>query len=194
MTLPSPCTHALRAAACIATLVLAACGAATVTVTPSSSTAASPSPASGGRPFAGTGFRTNIPAGWTDETGNQSAVAALGGSGTVLMLLTAPDGGHIDVRTASQPVPDDQLAQYLAGITPHGATNLRSAEPVDIDGTSGVVITYDVIPATGAALAREDMVVNQSGTTYEIMLETPRPDFIVDVNALQEILDSWTWG
>lgn len=193
MTLPSPCTHALAAGACAATLLLSACGMATATVTPSSSTSVSPSPASGARPFAGTGFRTNIPAGWADQTGNQTAVAALGGTGTILMLLAAPDGAHLDVRITAQPVPDDQLAPYLAGVTPHGATGQRSAEPVDIDGVSGVFVTYNTLSPAGAPYATEDMVANQGGNTYEIKLETPQPDFTIDRDALQEILDSWTW-
>jgi hypothetical protein len=194
VTPSSLCTHALVAGACAATLLLSACGKATLTVTPSSSTSASAGPPSGARPFAGTGFRTNIPSGWTDETGNQTAVAALGGSGTVLMLLAAPDGGLIDVRTTSQPVPDDQLAQYLVGVTPQGATAQRSAEPVDIDGISGVFITYETLSPAGAPLASEDLVANQGGNSYEIKLQAPQPDFAVDRPALQEILDSWTWG
>src|SRR6202035_4447229 len=103
VTLPPPCTHALVAGGCTATLLLSACGTPTPTVTPSSSTSASASASSGERPFARTGFRTNIPTGWTDQTVNQTAVAALGGTGTILMLLVAPDGGLIDVRTTSQP-------------------------------------------------------------------------------------------
>jgi hypothetical protein len=110
------------------------------------------------------------------------------------MLLVAPDGGFIDLRTTSQPVPDDHLTQYLASVTPRGATGVRSAEPVDIDGISGVFITYNTVSPAGAPLASEDMVANQGGNTYEMKLQAPQPDVAADRAALQEILDSWTWG
>jgi hypothetical protein len=181
------------AAACVATLLITACGATTATVTPSS-TAAAPSGTAAPRPFAGTQFRTNIPAGWQDETTNQSAIAALGGSGTVLMLLSAPDQGLITARTTPQPVADDQLAQFLAGITPFGATVVHQAEPVDIDGVSGIVVTIAVTPSTGVALEYEDMVINQAGNTYEIALTTTQPNFAQDSGGLQEVLNSWTWA
>jgi hypothetical protein len=181
------------AGACIATLLITACGATTATVTPSS-TAAAPSQTAAPRPFTGTQFRANIPAGWQDETTNQSAVAALGDSGTVLMLLSSPDQGAIVARTTPQPVADDQLAQYLTGITPFGATVVSQAEPVDIDGVSGVVVTFVVTPSSGAAHEYEDMVVNQAGNTDEISLSTIEADFAQDGTALQEVLDSWTWA
>ena len=95
VTLPSPCTHALAAGACVATLLLTACGATTAIVTPSTSPAASASPTVASQPFVASGFRTGIPAGWQDQTTNPSAVAALTGSGAVLMLLASPDRGFI---------------------------------------------------------------------------------------------------
>lgn len=125
---------------------------------------------------------------------NQSAVAALGGSGTVLMLLASPDHGIIVARTTPQPVANDQLGQYLAGITPYGATTVNQAEPVDIDGISGIVVTFVVTPSTGAAHEYQDMVVNQSGNTYDIALGTTQADFAADSGGLQEVLDSWTWA
>ena len=76
-------------------------------------------------PFAGSVFRTNIPAGWQDQTTNQSAVASVSGGGTVLMLLASPDHGIIVASTTPQPVADDQLAQYLASIAPPGATQIE---------------------------------------------------------------------
>ena len=117
MTLPSPCARALAAGACIATLLVSACGCDhRDTVTPSSSTCGVGGPTATPRPFAEAGFRTDIPAGWQDQTTNPSAVASLSGSGTVLMLLASPDHGVIVARTTPQPVADDQLAQYLTSI------------------------------------------------------------------------------
>jgi hypothetical protein len=194
VTLPSPCTRALAAVGCVATLLVTACGATTVTVTPSTSTSASSSPTAAPQPFAGTGFRTDIPAGWLDQTANQSAVAALSGSGTVLMLLASPDGGRIVARTTPQPVADDQLAQYLKSVTPPGAIDVSQAEPIDIDGMSGVVITFVVILSGAPAQQHEEMVVNRSGNTYEIVLSTAQASFAQDEAALQAILNSWRWA
>jgi hypothetical protein len=178
--------------ACGAILLLSACGASVPTVTPSSST----SPAAGAdstRPFKASGFSTTIPAGWSDETANQSAVAAVSGSGAVLMLLVAPDGGHIDARTAPQPIPDDQLAQYLGSVSQSGASGVSQPVPVDIDSVSGVVITYTLTSSSGVSSKNEDMVVNQGGNTYDIVLNTAAAGFINDSAALQTVLNAWRW-
>jgi len=179
--------------AVFAAIVLSACGAPPSTVTPSSGVT-SPTPSSGPRSFSAAGFGTDIPTGWNDETSNQSAVAAVSGDGTVLMLLVAPDSGHIDARTTPQPVPDDQLAQYLQSVSQDGATNLSGVTPVNVAGVSGVVITYDLTPTAGTTFRNEDMVVNQGGDTYDIVLNTPVADFTQDLPALQAVLDSWRWG
>jgi len=190
VTLPLPCARALAAGACALMLVLSACGGTSATVTPSSNPSSSSTPTAEATPFAGTGFRTNIPSGWQDQTANQSAQASLNGPGSVLMLLLAPDHGVIAAGTTAQPVGDDQLAMYLTSITPPGAIDVSQPEPVDIDGISGVLMTYQ----SGSATKTEQMVVNQAGNTYEIMLRTLPADFAADAAALQEVLDSWTWA
>jgi hypothetical protein len=185
-------TRALAAGSAAATVLLSACGAPAATVTPSSST--SPSGGSAPHPFSATGFSTVVPAGWTDETASRSAVASVSGSGPVVLLFEAIDGGHIDVRTAPQPIADDQLAQYLESVSQSGATNLSTAEPVDIDGVSGVMITYNLTPSPGVTAKDEDMVVNQGGDTYDIVLNTAAANFSADQAALQTVLNSWKWA
>ena len=194
MTLPSRSARALAATACGATLLIAACSAARVTVTPSSSTSASSVPTAAPRLFAGTGFRTDIPAGWLDQTNDQSAIGAAGGGGTVLMLLASPDRGLIVARITAQPVPDDQLAQYLTSITPPGAPGVTQAEPVNINGVSGVVISFTGSSPGVVAQETEAMVVNQAGNTYEITLSAAQAGFAHDATALQEVLNSWRWA
>jgi hypothetical protein len=188
----SLCTRTLTAGAVAATLLLTACGSPPATVTPSSSTSPS-STGSASHPFTATAFTTVVPAGWTDDTTSQSAVASVSGSGTVVMLFEAVDGGHIDARTAPQPIADDQLAQYLESVSQGGATNLSTAEPVDIDGVSGVMITYNLTPSAGVTSKDEDMVVNQGGDTYDIVLNTIAASFTADQAALQTVLNSWKW-
>jgi hypothetical protein len=190
VTLLVPCARALRPGAFTLMLLLSACGGSTATVTPSSSPAASSTPNAEATPFAGTGFRANVPSGWQDQTTNQSALASLNAGGSVLMLLLAPDQGIIAASTTAQPVADDQLSQYLTSITPPGAIDVSKPEPVDIDGVSGVLMTYQ----SGTATETEQMVVNQAGNTYEIVLRTLPADFATDAAALQEVLDSWTWA
>jgi hypothetical protein len=191
VTLPSGFARALTACAGASVLLLGGCGSPIATVTPSSSTSPSGQTT---QVFTGTGFSTVIPGGWQDETSNQSAVASVSGNGTVLMLLIAADGGHIDVRTAPQPVPDDQLAQYLESVSQSGATSLSTPVPIDIDGVSGVVITYNLAPSPGVTAKDEDMVVNQSGNTYDIVLNTASATFTEDAAALQAVLNGWKWS
>ena len=185
-------TRALTAWVAAATVLLSACGAPAATVTPSSST--SPSGGSATHAFSATAFSTVVPAGWNDVSGSQSAVASVTGSGTVVLLFEAIDGGHIDVRTAPQPIPDDQLAQYLGSVSQSGATNLSTAEPVNIDGVSGVMITYNLAPSAGMTAKDEDMVVNRGGDTYDIVLNTAAANFTADQAALQTVLNNWKWA
>jgi hypothetical protein len=180
------------AGAAAATVLLSGCGAPAATVTPSSST--SPSGGTATHPFSTAAFSTVVPAGWTDETTNQSAVGSVSGSGPIVLLFEAVDGGHIDVRTAPQPIADDQLAQYLESVSQSGATNLSTAEPVNIDGVAGVMITYTLTPSAGTTAKDEDMVVNQGGDTYDIVLNTAATNFTADQAALQAVLNSWKWG
>jgi hypothetical protein len=148
------------------------------------------------QPFAGNGFRTNIPSGWQDQTTHESDIASLSGtgSGTILMLLTSPNGGIVVARTTPQPVPEDQLAQYLSSTKLAGATDATQPETVDVDGVSGVLITFEEATANGSLLEVEDMVVDTAGNTYEIALSAGQADFAPGVAGLQEILDSWTWA
>lgn len=192
MILRSLCTRAIAACAAAATLLLAACGSPASTVTPSSSV--SPSTGSAPHPFTAQAFSTVVPSGWTDATTNQSALASVTGSGPIVMLFEAVDGGHIDARTAPQPVADDQLAQYIESVSQSGATNLSTAEPINIDGVSGVMITYTLTPSAGVTAKNEDMVVNQGGDTYDIVLNTATANFTTDQAALQTVLDNWKWA
>jgi hypothetical protein len=109
------------------------------------------------------------------------------------MLFEAVDGGHIDARTAPQPIPDDELAQYLGSVSQSGATNLSTAEPINLDGVSGVMITYNLSPSAGVTVKDEDMVINQGGDTYDIVLSTATGNFTADQGALQTVLNNWKW-
>jgi hypothetical protein len=174
------------------------CGSIVACGSGSSSTAApSVSPPAG--TFTASDFTTVVPSGWSDETQNQSVVASVSVSGTVLMLLLAPPtksnvvDEHIDVSSVSSPVPDDQLAGYLQSVGQKGATNLTSPETVDVDGVTGLFITYDYQPSGGVSHEIEDMVVNRNGTTYEIILNTAAADFSGQLPALQQVLSAWKW-
>jgi hypothetical protein len=57
-----------------------------------------------------------------------------------------------------------------------------------------VVATCTIVPSSGAARENEEMVFNQAGNTYEIVLSTAHAGFAGDAAGLQEILDSWTWA
>ena len=71
---------------------------------------------------------------------------------------------------------------------------MSQAEPVDVDGVSGVVITFVVTPTGAAAHEDEEMVVNQAGNTYAIALHTAQASFAGDAALLQQVLNSWRWA
>src|SRR2546425_4747221 len=73
------------------------------------SRAPTPTPSPSPNTFSTAKFSTVVPTGWTDMTGNQSAVGSISAGGQVLMLLLAAGSAtlneHIDVSLGSQPVP-----------------------------------------------------------------------------------------
>ena len=74
------------------------------------------------------------------------------------------------------------------------ATAVSPTEPIDVDGMSGVVTTFVVIPSGAAARKHEEMVVNRAGNTYDISLSTAQTSFALDEAALQAILNGWRWA
>jgi hypothetical protein len=149
--------------------------------------------------FVSSDFTTVVPKAWTDQTQNQDVVAAVSVQGTVLMLLIAPATAtnvmyeHIDVSTVASPVPDDQLATYLQSVSSKGATAVGSPQTFELDGVTGLYITYDYLPSGGVPHHIEDMVVNHGGTTYEVVLNTATADFPGQLPALQQVLGAWSW-
>lgn len=151
-----------------------------------------------------TGFSTAVPHGWTDHTGDQQAVEAVGASGGLQALFIAPPTGtvnneHIDVTTVSQPVPDDQLAAYLESVAQNGATSVTTPQPFNLDGASGLFVTYNLTanaspPAQPPVLKVQDMLINHAGQTYEIVLNTALANFDAQLQSLQSVLSSWKWS
>ncbi|MBV9101137.1 MAG: hypothetical protein JO198_08860 [Candidatus Dormibacteraeota bacterium] len=120
-------------------------------------------------------------------------------NGTVLMLLVPPASfaarasEHIDVSMVQQPVPSDQLSAYVQSVSQHGATNLSSVQAFNLDGATGLFVTYD-LSANGASNKAQDMVVDHNNNTYDIVLNTHAADFAAQLPALQEVLNSWRWA
>ena len=180
------------AAGAVLLLLLCSCGG---TITPSATASATPAV----KRFTASAFTTAMPPEWTDHTTDQQAVSSINAGGAVQMLLIAPPAHasvgneHIDVTTTSQPVPDDQLAMYLQSVGQNGATNLTQPEPFDLDGATGIFITYGLTSSNGVALMAQDMLVNHGGVTYDIVLNTAKADFNTQLPALQQVLTSWHW-
>ncbi len=114
------------------------------------------------------------------------------------MLLIAPTtftdrvNEHIDASVAAQQVPPDQLANYLQSVSQSGATNLSPVQPFDLDGASGVYITYDLSAADSTNKA-EDIVVDHGNETYDVVLNTSATDFDQQLPAMQSVLEGWKW-
>ncbi|TME47099.1 MAG: hypothetical protein E6I55_06500 [Chloroflexi bacterium] len=195
-----PPQQRLRRAPLCATLVLLATAMTSCSPGGAPSSSATPSRLSpGAARFTASSFTTIIPDRWSDKTKDRSAIASVNAEGTVVMLLYAPataahiPNEHIDVSMVAQPVPDDALEMFLESAAQNGATNLSRAQPFDLNGSTGIFITYDLKPSTGVALHEQDMLVNHGGTTYEIVLNTAQPDFAVQAPALQRVLSMWRW-
>jgi hypothetical protein len=154
-------------------------------------------------PFATTRFTTTVPAGWSDDSGDQALAERLGISDSLLMLIDAPPPGavqsgvndltaNIIVTVVTQPVADGQLPQYLQSVKAAGAMDLSSTQTFMLDGVAGVYITYDRV-ISGTPAMTQDMTVNQAGSTFDIQFNASRWAFPAQVSALHEILDSWMW-
>ena len=175
-------------------LLLCACGSGTQAATsPPRSTAAA-------QRFTAPAFSAAVPQGWSDHTHDPAAVTAVNAGGDVQMLLLAPPTAssvgneHIDVTTVAQPVPDDQLASYLQSVAQGGASNLSPAQPFNLDGATGIFITYNLMSSNNVTLKSQDMIVNHGGSTYDIVLNTAGADFDAQVTALQQVLSTWRWS
>ena len=187
----------LLAALCAA---VSGCGASAASGGPASVT---PSPAAGTAFEAGS-FRTVIPAGWQNTIASPTEVSKLSTDGHVLYLVEqAPPGtaqanvndvrANINVVSLNQPVPDDQVATYLASVTDSGATNLSSPQMVTLDGATGQFITYDR-DIQGTPGESRDMVVNHGGVSYHIVLNTSQHAFTEQLPAFQAVLGAWRWS
>lgn len=154
--------------------------------------------------FSNARFSVAIPSGWRDQTANKGEVSRFSQNGSVQLLFEAPPPGqpkvnvndvtaNINVILASTPVPDDQLATYLSSVAQGGATSLSQPEPFTLDGRTGLYITYDT-EVSGTPGESQDMVVNDNGVTYDIVLNTSRYAFPMQLPALQLMLSTWRWN
>ena len=191
-----------RSCLLLATLCAAVsgCGATASSGSPATATA---SPATG-TPFDAGSFRTVIPAGWQNTIADPTEVSKLSTDGRVVYLAEqAPPGtaqanindvrANINVVSLTQPVPDDQVATYLASVADSGATNLSSPQTVTMDGATGQFITYDR-DIQGTPGESRDMVVNHGGVSYHVVLNTSQHAFAEQVPAFQAVLAAWRWS
>jgi len=148
-------------------------------------------------------FTVEIPTGWRNQTSNQAEVSRFSENGTVLLLFEAPPPGrtqpnvndvtaNINVVLAGSPVPDDQLAFYLSSVNQSGATNLSQPEPFTLNGQTGLYVTYES-NVSGTPGKSQDMVVNYKGETYDIIMNTSKFAFPMQLPALMLLLDTWKW-
>ena len=199
---PALLSRTLLAAGLMASVaVLSGCG------SKAASTSTSPVVAATETPTArvqAPGFSAAVPHGWSDHTSDQQAVDSVGASGGLQALFMAPPTGivsneHIDVTTVAQPVPDDQLASYLESVAQNGATSVTTPQPFNLDGASGLFVTYNLTasaspPAQPPVLKVQDMLINHAGQTYEIVLNTALANFDAQLQSLQSVLSSWKWS
>ncbi len=187
------------ATALLLTFAVSACGG---TQTGSSSPGTTKAPGTSGT-FSTAKFSVAVPNGWRNETNNHSEVSRFSQNGTVLLLFEASPPGtvqpnvndvtaNVNIVLAGSPVPDDQLAFYLTSVSQSGASNISQPQPFMVDGHAGVYITYNS-DVSGTPGQSQDMVVNYKGDTYDIILNTSKQAFPLQLPALKLMLDTWRW-
>jgi hypothetical protein len=190
-------TAGRRVAAAGLLALLAACGGGQASTTATRRATTTTSTVSTGR------FEVALPAGWRNQTSNKTETARFSQNGTVLLLLESPPPGspqpnvndvnaNINVILAASPVPDDQLGAYLTSVSQGGATDLSQPQPFTLDGQTGLYITYHT-NVSGTPGESQDMVVNHGGDTYDIVLNTSKFAFPLQLPDLKLVLDSWRW-
>ena len=109
------------------------------------------------------------------------------------MCPGAPDGGTSTRAPRRSRSPTISSPSISGASVPERGDGSSTAEPVDIDGVSGVMITYNLWLVRRGAAKNEDMVVNQAGNTYDIALNTPPPTS-PRTSRFAGVLNSWTWA
>jgi len=157
-----------------------------------------------GVPLRTSDFAVLAPTGWTDQTFNQTDVAALGATGRVLLLLEAPPPGHfqpgvndiqsnINAVREDVTIPSDQLVQYLQTASHGGGTSPSAPQSVDVNGEQGVSITFNR-SVNGTPAKTQDIVVDHYGHTYDITLNTSAFAFTQQFPALVQVVATWQWS
>lgn len=192
-----------RLALCLMCCALPACGSAGTSPSASTASPAPTSPPPGTNVSAGT-FSTVVPQGWTDTLGNPTEVQKLSTEGRVVYLAEqGPPGqaqptvndvrANINVVVLTQTVPDDQIISYLNSVVDGGATNLSQTQELILDGATAEYITYDR-DIQGTPGESRDLMVNHSGSTYHLVLNTSQFAFNQQLSGLQEVLTAWRWS
>jgi hypothetical protein len=158
----------------------------------------------GGEPLTAAKFTTVVPHGWSNKINDSAEVQKFSGNGTVELLVEQAAAGqvqqgvndvtaNVNVVLLNTPVPDDQVATYLQGVTSAGATNLSAPRPFTIAGATGQYITYDR-DIQGTPGESRDMIVNHAGATFEIVFSTSQFAFAGQESGLQDVLAGWRWS
>jgi hypothetical protein len=145
-------------------------------------------------------FSTQLPAGWSNVTGEAALLAThhLTGAELVAMhweYLGATQGiavAYTSVQLVTPPLAATRIAAYLKTLVP-GVTLLIQPAAFTVDATSGL---YDTTSATSAGndYAAQDMVINHGGRTFEIVLTVLRSVFPAVLPGFNDLMNAWRWG
>jgi len=182
---------------CGATLLLLGCGPASAGVS-----TASPTP-SAAATLATAFFTVTAPPGWRDVRITATITRQLQLPGSPLLLLETPPPppvvrgvndvtADIVISQLQQPLAAAQIAPYLESVAAAGATGISTPMSLMVSGASGTAVTY-THSIQGTSGMSEDILIDEGGATYEVVLNTSSYAFTRHLAALQSVFATWRW-
>jgi hypothetical protein len=145
-------------------------------------------------------FTTMLPEGWSNVTGDASLLASHHLTGAELVAvqwdyLGATAGitvAFVSVQQVTPALTQEQIAPYLRTVV-GGVTLLTEPAAFMLDGYRGLFDT-STTSSQGNEYEAQDMVIDQGGRSFEIVLTVLRGAFAVELTGFDAIMEAWRWA
>jgi hypothetical protein len=145
-------------------------------------------------------FSTILPTGWSNVTSDASLLASHHLTGAELVAiqwdyLSATAGINVAYDSVQQITPaltQAQIAPYLKTVV-GGVRFLTEPAAFTLDGSNGLFDTSSTT-VSGIEYEAQDMVINHSGETFEIVLTVLRSAFPQELTGFNAIMEAWRWA
>jgi hypothetical protein len=135
----------------------------------------------------GAGFRTALPAGWSDRT--RSFNAAEDKSDAAALLDRTTGGAVVVTTTAGAP---DEVAVMRFVVSQEGGRDGHGPRPYRLVGARGVTETFKTT-RNGQATHDRLIIVTHGSQAYIISFTSPAFDYRIASEDLGELLSGWEW-